>query len=554
MSAQDRTTTSPFHEGERMVQARLGVAAIEEWARRVIRPYLPEQHRAFHTAQPFLIAAARDALGRPWATVLTGPEDFIGSPDPRTLTIKGRPPAGDPLEEAIGTGADIGLLGIELATRRRNRVNGTIREKRADGSSVLVFEVGQSFGNCPQYITPRQWHRTANHRPGAPLVSRALTSSQNRWIAHADTFFIASGHRGTGDAPSFGMDASHRGGAPGFVTVVNQNQLIFPDYAGNNHYNTIGNLVVDPRVGLLFVDFARGSLLQLTGRARIDWGSEAVAAIPGAHRLVTIDIDAVVENPGALSLRWEDESQAVRTLTVVEKIRESADVISFVLEARDGEKLPSFQAGQYLPIDYTEPEQVAPIRRTYSLSGPPDAPYYRISVKRAPQGLMSGHLHDRVKVGDIINAGKPAGEFLIPNGTSPIALISAGIGVTPMVGMLHVLASTRPDRDVLFLHGAIDGEHLPLASEILGLAQHSDTIRVHTALSRPTQHDRITGEDRSAGRINGELLRRLGVDLEAHYMVCGPFGFMTDLQSTLLGLGVPETQIHTETFGPSNGA
>ena len=198
-----------------------------------MRPYLPEQHRAFHTAQPFLIAAARDIEGRPWATVLTGPEGFITLPNPRALMINGRPPVGDPLEAALGSWADIGLLGIELATRRRNRVNGKIR--RDQGSEVLIFDVGQSFGNCPQYITPRRWHRVSNHRPGKPRTFRKLTATHRDWIRGADTFFIASGHQGDGKAARFGMDASHRGGEPGFVTVINDSQLVFPDYAGNNH-------------------------------------------------------------------------------------------------------------------------------------------------------------------------------------------------------------------------------------------------------------------------------------------------------------------------------
>jgi ferredoxin-NADP reductase/predicted pyridoxine 5'-phosphate oxidase superfamily flavin-nucleotide-binding protein len=551
MSTQDRTSSSPFHEGERMVQARLGVGAIEEWARQVIRPYLPEQHRAFHTAQPFLIAAARDGDGRPWATVLSGPEGFITSPDPRALTINARPPAGDPLEVTIGPGADIGLLGIELASRRRNRVNGTIRGSQGDGSGVMIFDVGQSFGNCPQYITPRRWRRIDDHHPGKPGTSSLLTAAQREWIAGADTFFIASGHRGTGDAAGFGMDASHRGGEPGFVTVMNETQLIFPDYAGNNHYNTIGNLVVDPRVGLLFVDFRSGSMLQLTGRARIDWDSEAVAGTPGAHRLVTVDIEAIVELQDALPLRWETEAEAVRTLRVVEKITESADVTSFILEARDQGELPSFRAGQHLPIEITEVEQPAPIRRTYSLSGPPSVAQYRISVKRDPRGLASKYLHDRIEVGDFINAGKPAGDFVIPDETSPMVLISAGVGITPMVTMLHDLASKKNNRDILFLHGAIDGDHLPLAAEIQRVAQGSKGIRVHTALSRPSKKDRIDGEERSMGRINGALLRRLGVDTNAHYMICGPLGFMASLQSELLSLGVPENHIHIETFGPT---
>jgi uncharacterized protein len=255
---------------------------------------LPEQHRAFHTAQPFLIAAARDALGRPWATVLSGEDGFVTSPDPQSLTIDAHPPAGDALDGALRENDDIGLLGIELSSRRRNRVNGRIG---ASGSAKLLFQVDQSFGNCPQYITPRRWRREPNTMPGMAQSSARLTPSQIDWIASADTFFIASGHRGDGMAASFGMDASHRGGEAGFTRVLNASKIRFPDYAGNNHYNTIGNLMVDPRIGMLFVDFATGSLLQLTGRAMIDWESPAIAEEPGAKRLITIDIEAVIELP-----------------------------------------------------------------------------------------------------------------------------------------------------------------------------------------------------------------------------------------------------------------
>ena len=151
------------------------------------------------------------------------------------------------------------------------------------------------------------------------------------------------------------MDASHRGGEPGFVSVENNTRLIFPDFAGNNHFNTMGNLVLDPRVGLLFVDFETGSLLQLTGRASIDWESDTVAKSPGAHRLVTIDIDEIVELPTAIPLRWDAEADSVRSLRLVEKKPESADVTSFIFEARDGGTLAPFEAGQHLPIDLELP-------------------------------------------------------------------------------------------------------------------------------------------------------------------------------------------------------
>ncbi|MCG8590527.1 MAG: pyridoxamine 5'-phosphate oxidase family protein, partial [Proteobacteria bacterium] len=259
---------SPFHPGERQVQARLGVRDIEDWARKVVRPYLPEQHRAFHTALPFLVAAARDARGRPWVTLLTGPDGFVTSPDPRTLMIGAQPVLGDALEGSLGAGADVGILGIEPATRRRNRVNGRVA---GNAAGAIVFAVGQSFGNCPQHITERSWHLAQ----AAPLADarhgNRLRKSARRQIEEADTFFIATGHRARGEHESFGMDVSHRGGPRGFVEIEDDATLLVPDYAGNNHFNTLGNLELDPRAGLLFVDFASGGVLQLSGRAEVVW-------------------------------------------------------------------------------------------------------------------------------------------------------------------------------------------------------------------------------------------------------------------------------------------
>ena len=141
------------------------------------------------------------------------------------------------------------------------------------------------------------------------------------------------------------MDASHRSGDRGFVQVVSDTRLAFPDYAGNNHFNTIGNLLRDPRAGFLFVDFATGSLLQLTGQAEIDWDSEAISSIPGSRRLVTFDIEEIVELPAAVPLRWDVDAESVRSLRLIEKTPASADVTSFVFEARDAGPLPEFEAG-----------------------------------------------------------------------------------------------------------------------------------------------------------------------------------------------------------------
>ena len=189
---------SPFHLGEQEVPRRLGVRDIEDWARKVVRDHLPEDHRSFHTALPFLVVAGRDTRSRPWATLLTGPDGFVTSANPRSLVIDAKPVPGDGLEAALLPGADIGILGIELTSRRRNRVNGTISDS---GSNTLVFSVDQSFGNCPQYIRERAWRRVDNEPAGIPDRGTRLTPSQRAWIAAADTFFIASGYRAEGGEP-----------------------------------------------------------------------------------------------------------------------------------------------------------------------------------------------------------------------------------------------------------------------------------------------------------------------------------------------------------------
>ena len=539
---------SPFHSGERTVQERMGVRDIEDWARKVVRPYLPEPHRDFHTALPFLVAAARDAHGRPWVTILTGPESFVTSPDPETLVMDATPVAGDALEGALSSGAHLGLLGIELASRRRNRVNGRVDE---DDAGHLVFSVDQAFGNCPQYIREREWRRVSDIPAGAPIRGHRLTPSQSAWISSADTFFIASGHQGEGESPTFGMDASHRGGEPGFVEIVSETRIQFPDFAGNNHFNTIGNLVLDPRAGFLFVDFVTGSLLQLTGRAAIDWDSDAIAAITGARRLVAFDIEEIVELPSAVSLRWDATADSVRSLRLIEKNRESSDITSFVFEARDGGPLPLYEAGQYLPIELDIPSVDGTGSRTYSLSGAPSTERYRISVKREAMGIASRHLHDKVEIGAFVDVRKPAGDLMLPCDKCPVVLVSAGVGITPMAAMLHSLSDEDGERPVWFIHGARDSDHHALASEMRELADGRPRVNLHIAYSRPLAEDKLGVDYDSEGRVDGDLIRSFMELAEAHYLLCGPTAFMADIQNALEAHGIPSDSIHTESFGPA---
>jgi ferredoxin-NADP reductase/predicted pyridoxine 5'-phosphate oxidase superfamily flavin-nucleotide-binding protein len=542
---------SPFHPGEQAVQSRLGVRqAIEPWARKVVRPFMPQQHREFYARLPFVVASARDGDERQWVTLLAGPTGFIQSPDARGLQISALPHPGDALANALQPGADLGLLGIELETRQRNRVNGHVETLQEDG---FRFDVDQAFGNCPQYITERTWRRV-EIAPEEATASRhqCLDAGMRVWISTADTFFIGSGYRGDGTAnEAFGVDASHRGGAPGFIKVLNDTRLVFPDYAGNNHFNTIGNLVLDPHVGLLFVDFETGSLMQITGCATIDFDSDEVARHPGAQRLVIVEIEEIVLLEGVLPLRWSDPGDAVRVLRVVQKIRESDDVTSFVLAARDGGELVDFEAGQHLPIEVQVDGYDHPLKRTYSLSIGPDAGLYRITVKREPLGAVSRHLHDKVHEGDFINARAPAGEFILENSDRPVVLISAGVGITPMVSMLHAEAGSPQHRPVTTIHGARDGAHHPLAGEVQSLAQQSDNVRLEVAYSRPRAEDTAGHAYHHTGRVDAELINAAVPDFDADFYMCGPTPFMADVITVLSARGVPDECIHTETFGPA---
>ncbi len=536
---------SPFHDGERQVQERLGDRDVERWARGAIRGFMPDQHRAFFEDQPFMIASARDAAGRPWATVLEGWPGFVRSPDPGSLTISALPVAGDALEEAFVAGADVGFIGIELATRRRNRVNGTVASAGSDG---FRFAVGQSFGNCPQYIRARDVRWSTEAASGEAVRGSRLSATQAAWIRSADTFFIATGYRGEGDDEAFGMDVSHRGGERGFVHVLDDRRLMFPDYAGNRFYNTLGNILADARTGLLFLDFASGSLLQVTGRATIVWDVEEVAKVPGARQLVSFEVDEIVELTSVLHLRWQKEASAIRSLRLAEKIRESSDVTSFVFEARDEGALPSFKAGQHLPIELSLPAGHGKIQRSYSLSGDPSEGRYRISVKREPNGLVSRLLHDVLQVGGYIDAGRPAGDFSLPETNDPVVLASAGIGITPLLSMLHHLAGEDGSRPVWFVQSVRDGDHHPFRQEVESLTAGRPNIRHEIRYSRPQPSD-VSGRDyNSVGRITAQELLDLSPKLQTQYFLCGPSAFLADLKSGLEQLGVSQERIHFEAF------
>jgi predicted pyridoxine 5'-phosphate oxidase superfamily flavin-nucleotide-binding protein len=278
-----------WHEGERLAQGKAGVAdRMASIGERVLRRFMPEQHRAFFAQLPFLVVGSLDHEGQPFASLLFGPPGFASSPDPITLLVRALPGDRDPLAGALREGTSLGILGIELPTLRRNRLNGRVAKL---GSGGFVIAVDQSFGNCPQYIHRRDYVALAANAFTGPLGVEsfsALTPDAASLIERADTAFIASAASGADDR-DHGVDVSHRGGTPGFLKLDAEGRIVLPDYRGNFFFNTLGNLLVNPRVGLTVVDFTSGDLLQLTGKAEIVWEGPLLAEHKGAQRLLRIE-------------------------------------------------------------------------------------------------------------------------------------------------------------------------------------------------------------------------------------------------------------------------
>ncbi|MBD1925839.1 pyridoxamine 5'-phosphate oxidase family protein [Trichocoleus sp. FACHB-90] len=287
--------TSIYHSGELAIQQRAGVQeaakALSHNISQIVKPAAVE----FLRTQRLAIASTVDTSDRVWASLLTGEPGFIQVVT-GTVRIKAAPVNSDPLNENLRVRDDIGILAIHLATRRRLRLNGKA-QVQPDGS--IYVHPKQVYFNCPQYIQIR--HLESDFaQPSIPSIQdrQTLSEEQQQKIAQVDTFFIASFH------PDAGADASHRGGNPGFVKVLSANKLVFPDYSGNNMFQTLGNISLNPNTGLLFVDFERGNTLQLTGKAKVVWDADRVAEFTGALRVVEFEIDRVIAIAGATPLRW----------------------------------------------------------------------------------------------------------------------------------------------------------------------------------------------------------------------------------------------------------
>jgi ferredoxin-NADP reductase/MOSC domain-containing protein YiiM len=241
----------------------------------------------------------------------------------------------------------------------------------------------------------------------------------------------------------------------------------------------------------------------------------------------------------------------LRPFRVADATMESASVRSLVLEPLDGQSLPGFAPGQFLPVALRRPGGGPPVLRSYSLAAPHDGRGYRIAVKREDHGVASALLHERVAAGDVVEAGAPRGDFTLDvDAAGPLALVSAGVGVTPVLAMLGALARGASARPVWWIHGARNGAEHPFAGEARALLAGLPGARSHIRYSRPRPEDRQGRDHDAVGRIDLETLLHLGVPREADLYLCGPGGFLRGLIAALLGWGVEPARLHREVFGP----
>jgi ferredoxin-NADP reductase/MOSC domain-containing protein YiiM len=351
----------------------------------------------------------------------------------------------------------------------------------------------------------------------------------------------------------------------------------------------VGIRMNDPRIPALLVSHHRpGFYFRVLEEGEVQAGDDIIKLSSGPEQMTVADVDALLYLPGhtrqgllralrvpALSPGWQGSFRALlneepgsgnaglavtspppawpgfRRLTVRAIARESDSVISIRLEDPMGAPLPAARPGQYLTLRVQPDKRQRAVLRNYSLSGPPGAGYYRITVKRERGGAASGYLHARLAVGDQLEIAAPRGTFILDRTHAPVLLISAGIGATPVLAMLQALAQERSDREIWWLHGARNGREHSFAAEARALFASLPNVRAHVYYSRPAPNDLEGCDFDSAGRLTASLLAELNPPPDAEAYICGPGAFMDDISAGLAALGFGASRIHTEPFGPA---
>ena len=290
-----------FHSGERAVQELLGVKNISDSVGQIIQPVISERFKLFLNQQNMLMIGSMDKEGKVWGSFLAGNPGFIQVTGPNTLRIHGNIDKSDLLYSNIRFNKNIGINVIDFSSRIRIRINGSVSNDYM--SETLEIKTEHVYGNCPKFIQARHfmYDPTRNETVKITNQNDRLNKYQRDWIRKSDTFMIASSNS-VGE-----MDISHRGGMPGFIHVLDESLIIFPDYSGNMMFNTLGNIIQNPSIGLLFLNFDTGDTLQITGKAKVTWNPEKrdISKFPGAQRLIYFQIEKVLQSDTSNRYKWK---------------------------------------------------------------------------------------------------------------------------------------------------------------------------------------------------------------------------------------------------------
>lgn len=297
-----------WYRGELAVQQKVGVTtSVAPIAKQVLRSQLKEPQSTFFSALPFSIVGSVDRAGETWVTLLSGYPGFLEVPDSRSLSVSVNLDPQDPASHGFGVGHSLGLLGDELSTRRRNRINGRISDRDATGF-VIVIVIEQSYGNCPRYIQQREYGFVRDQKiPSSETALQLdkLNEATLALIASVDTLFISSYVDVEGGVMQ--VDVSHKGGRPGFSKVDERGVITIPDFAGNMYFYTLGNILINPKCGLTYVNFSNGDSSQIAGEGVIDFDSPEVTCFQGAKRRLCINPNQIIYRAGAIPVHWSDD-------------------------------------------------------------------------------------------------------------------------------------------------------------------------------------------------------------------------------------------------------
>lgn len=565
MSTIDPTS---YHRGELAAQDKAGTrgAAAELGAGKRSALNFSFNHDAFLAAQSFAVVSSVNLKnGHVWVTPLFGKEGDLTAISENEIAISPHCIPENDMLNALESGMPLSLLGIDLKRRIRHRINGLASVSENDAGIGFSLQVNEYSPNCPKYINRREIVYDAK---GAHPINReakreertTLTDDDQAFILSMDTLWIGS------YAPDVGADCNHRGGKPGFIRITSPSTIEWPEYRGNGMFFTSGNLEVHDQTGVTLVDFETGSMIQMTGRAVVDWDHDG--RYEGASRAITFHIEHVVRTDHVTSHRWkrldfspynpvvtgkesassDSEFPVVATLVKIVEETEKVKTFRFVVPRRI-----AFLPGQYATFEFDNiPGGSGSEVRTWTLSETPNSisgdNTLDITVKRIPKGLVTNWLHDHAELGLEVKLNGIQGEMtavrINAETQTPIVhknllLLSAGIGITPNLAIVRGVGafSLQDQTNITMIHAERYAKDLISQQELLRRSRNYPNFN-YTNI--------ITSQQ---GRLTKEQLQKLVPDAEhQHAYLCGPTLFMNDMTQMLVSIGVPAANVYTESF------